>query len=463
MKEIEQDLNTKPLSWKQYLIVASLLFGLFFGAGNLIFPIHLGQLSGANWGMATFGFLVTAVLLPLLAVLAISASHAKGVYDIGTPLGNKFALIFMVLIHLTLGPLFATPRTASISFSVGLQPVLPKSAAKPALLIFSAIFFILAFIISYEQSTILDSIGRILNPLFLLLLFSVFLLAAISPMGAAKDQSVTTAYQSASFFNGFIEGYNTMDALAGLAFGYTIVSAVRQLGKTSAKSNAKVTARAGVLATGAIGIIYIGLIWLGATTLNHFKISQEGGTVFNQIVTYYLGDLGHALLATLVTLTCLTTAVGLIAAFAQDFHRSFNKISYHGWLTIMTIVSFITANFGLDTIISWSTPMLMFLYPIAMVLIILSISGSLFDRDSIVYFCGIFFTIIPAILDMIASFPPIVSQQSWVLQLKAFQLKFLPFADIGMDWVIPAIIGLVIGLILHFMKKKRSETNITIF
>lgn len=455
MKEIEQDLNTKPLSWKQYLIVASLLFGLFFGAGNLIFPIHLGQLSGANWGMATFGFLVTAVLLPLLAVLAISASHAKGVYDIGTPLGNKFALIFMVLIHLTLGPLFATPRTASISFSVGLQPVLPKSAAKPALLIFSAIFFILAFIISYEQSTILDSIGRILNPLFLLLLFSVFLLAAISPMGAAKDQSVTTAYQSASFFNGFLEGYNTMDALAGLAFGYTIVSAVRQLGKTSAKSNAKVTARAGVLATGAIGIIYIGLIWLGATTLNHFKISQEGGTVFNQIVTYYLGDFGHALLATLVTLTCLTTAVGLIAAFAQDFHRSFNKISYHGWLTIMTIVSFITANFGLDTIISWSTPMLMFLYPIAMVLIILSISGSLFDRDSIVYFCGILFTIIPAILDMIASFPPIVSQQSWAIQLKAFQLKFLPFADIGMDWVIPAIIGLVIGLILHFMKKEK--------
>ena len=458
MKENEQDLNTKPLSWKQYLIVASLLFGLFFGAGNLIFPIHLGQLSGANWGMATFGFLVTAVLLPLLAVLAISASHAKGVYDIGTPLGNKFALFFMVLIHLTLGPLFATPRTASISFSVGLQPVLPKAVAKPALLIFSAIFFILAFIISYEQSTILDSIGRILNPLFLLLLFSVFLLAAISPMGAAKDQTVTAAYQSASFFNGFLEGYNTMDALAGLAFGYTIVSAVRQLGKTSAKSNAKVTARAGVLATGAIGIIYIGLIWLGATTLNHFKISQEGGTVFNQIVTYYLGDFGHALLATLVTLTCLTTAVGLIAAFAQDFHRSFNKISYHGWLTIMTIVSFITANFGLDTIISWSTPMLMFLYPIAMVLIILSISGSLFDRDAIVYFCGILFTIVPAILDMIASFPPIISHQSWALQLKAFQLKFLPFADIGMDWVIPAVIGLVIGLIIHFMKKARSKS-----
>ena len=457
MEEIEQDVNTKPLTWKQYLVVASLLFGLFFGAGNLIFPIHLGQIAGANWGMATFGFLVTAVLLPLLAVLAISASHAKGVYDIGKPLGNVFALAFMVLIHLTLGPLFATPRTASISFSVGLQPVLPKSVAKPALLVFSAIFFILAFIISYQQSTILDSIGRILNPLFLLLLFSVFLLAAFSPMGAAKQQNITAAYQTAPFFNGFLEGYNTMDALAGLAFGYTIVSAVRQLGKTSAKSNAEVTARAGVIATSAIGVIYVGLIWLGATTLNHFKVSAEGGTVFNQIVTYYLGNFGHALLATLVTLTCLTTAVGLIAAFAQDFHRTFNKISYHGWLTIMTLVSFITANFGLDTIISWSTPMLMFLYPIAMVLIILSISGSLFDRDPIVYFWGIALTFIPAILDMIASFPPVVSKQPWALQLKSFQMRFLPFADIGMDWVFPVIVGLAIGFAFHFYHAAKNK------
>ncbi|WEV38023.1 branched-chain amino acid transport system II carrier protein [Lactobacillus sp. ESL0680] len=455
MEEIEQDLNTKPLTWKQYLVVASLLFGLFFGAGNLIFPIHLGQMSGANWGIATIGFLITAVLLPLCAVLAISASHAKGVFDIGRPLGPKFALVFMVLIHLTLGPLFATPRTASISFSVGLQPVLPQKLAKPGLLIFSAIFFILAFIISYEQSTILDSIGRILNPIFLILLFVIFLMAFCSPMGAAKHQPVTAAYQSAPFFNGFLEGYNTMDALAGLAFGYTIVSAVRQLGKTSAKSNAKVTARAGVLATGAIGIIYIILIWLGSTTLNHYKISPDGGTVFNQIVTYYLGNIGHALLATLVTLTCLTTAVGLIAAFAQDFHRSFSKVSYHAWLGIMTFASFLTANCGLDTIISWSTPMLMFIYPIAMVLIILSITASWFDHDPIVYFWVVVFTVIPAIFDMIASFPPVISQMHWALQVRAFQLKILPFAAIGMDWIIPALIGLIIGLACHFYRKAK--------
>ncbi|RMC48872.1 branched-chain amino acid transport system II carrier protein [Lactobacillus sp. ESL0228] len=456
MRKIEKDLNTEPLTWKQYLAVASLLFGLFFGAGNLIFPIHLGQLAGAEWGIATVGFLLTAVLLPLMAVLAISASHAKGVYDIGRPLGNKFALGFMILIHLTLGPLFATPRTASISFAVGIQPVLPQKYSRPCLLAFSAIFFILAYLISYNQSTILDSIGRILNPIFLLLLFFAFLLSFLSPMGVAGKQVVTGAYQRQGFFNGFLQGYNTMDALAGLAFGYTIVSAVRHLGKTSAKSNAQITAKAGILATGAIGIIYIGLIWLGATTLNHFKISSEGGTAFNQIITYYLGGFGHALLATLVTLTCLTTAVGLLVAFAQDFHRSFSKVNYHVWLTIMTIASFITANFGLNTIISWSTPMLMFLYPIAIVLIILSITGIYFNYDKKVYAWGVSLTVIPAILDMITSFPPVISRQSWALQLEYLQMKFLPLANIGMDWVIPALMGLLLGLVSHFLAQKNK-------
>lgn len=121
-----QDLTTKKLTFKQYLVVASLLFGLFFGAGNLIFPLHLGQLAGANWGPAALGF--TGVLLPLLSVLAIAVTRAEGVYDVGRPLGAVFALVFMVLIHATIGPLFGTPRTATVSFTVGVAPFVPKAA-----------------------------------------------------------------------------------------------------------------------------------------------------------------------------------------------------------------------------------------------------------------------------------------------------------------------------------------------
>ncbi|MBI0110939.1 branched-chain amino acid transport system II carrier protein [Lactobacillus sp. W8093] len=458
MNELEQDVNQQPLTWKQYLVVASLLFGLFFGAGNLIFPIHLGQMAGANWLVATLGFLVTAVLLPLLSVLAISVTHAKGVYDIGLPLGSTFALVFMILIHLTIGPLFGTPRTASISFKVGIEPMLPQSMAQIGLLIFSTIFFVCAFVVAYEESNILTSIGKVLNPLFLLLLFIVFLMGFFSPMGRASAQKVTLAYQQAPFFNGFLQGYNTMDALAGLAFGVTVVTAVRQMGKTTAKSNAKVTAKAGILATLTIGVIYVALIWLGATTLQHYRIAADGGTTFNQIVTYYLGNVGHALLASLITVTCLTTAVGLIAAFAQDFHRSFPKVSYHTWLFLMTLASFLTANFGLDTIIAWSTPMLMFLYPFAMVLILLSITANLFNKDRVVYFWTVLFTLVPAFLDMIAAFPPVVSQSSWALALKGVQMKYLPFAAIGMDWIIPALLGLVIGLACHYVVTRKVKS-----
>ncbi|KJY64918.1 Branched chain amino acid ABC superfamily ATP binding cassette transporter carrier protein [Lactobacillus helsingborgensis] len=458
MNELEQDVNQQPLTWKQYLVVASLLFGLFFGAGNLIFPIHLGQMAGANWLVATLGFLVTAVLLPLLSVLAISVTHAQGVYDIGLPLGSTFALVFMILIHLTIGPLFGTPRTASISFKVGIEPMLPQNMAQIGLLIFSTIFFVCAFVVAYEESNILTSIGKVLNPLFLLLLFIVFLMGFFSPMGRAAAQKVTLAYQQAPFFNGFLQGYNTMDALAGLAFGVTVVTAVRQMGKTTAKSNAKVTAKAGILATLTIGVIYVALIWLGATTLQHYRIAADGGTTFNQIVTYYLGNVGHALLASLITVTCLTTAVGLIAAFAQDFHRSFPKVSYHTWLFLMTLASFLTANFGLDTIIAWSTPMLMFLYPFAMVLILLSITANLFNKDRVVYFWTVLFTLVPAFLDMIAAFPPVVSQSSWALALKGVQMKFLPFAAIGMDWIIPALLGLTIGLACHYVVTRKVKS-----
>ncbi|WP_203650264.1 branched-chain amino acid transport system II carrier protein [Secundilactobacillus yichangensis] len=447
-----KDLNPKPLSVKQYLVVSSMLFGLFFGAGNLIFPIHLGQLAGAHWGMATVGFLVTAVLLPMLSVLAVAVTRSKGVYDIGRPLGPAFALAFMVMIHATIGPLFGTPRTATIPFSVGVQPLLPTSWAHVGLLVFSVLFFGTAFLVSYKESNVMTSVGKVLNPVFLLMLFAVFAMGFAHPMGNVSKMAATTAYQHASFFNGFLQGYNTMDALAGLAFGVTVVTAVSQLGKTTPKSNAKVTARAGVLATTMIGVIYVGLIFLGATTLGKYKVSVDGGVAFNQLVTYYLGTFGHALLATLLTVTCLTTAIGLVAAFAQDFHKHFSRVSYRQWLGFMCVASFLTANFGLDTIIAWSTPMLMFLYPFAMVLILLSVFSPLFHRDGVVYAFVVVCTAVPAFFDMVDAFPAVVSQSGFGKAVAGFQQSVLPFANLGMDWVVPALVGLVLGLGVHVLR-----------
>ena len=446
--------TSRKLTWKDYLVVASLLFGLFFGAGNLIFPLHLGQLAGANWGTASVGFLITGVLLPLLSVLAVAITHADGVYDIGKPLGAGFAVVFMVLIHATIGPLFGTPRTATVSFTVGMTPFLPKNMQGTALLVFSALFFLAAFAFSYHQNNILSNVGKVLNPLFLSLLFLVFVVAFARPLGNPQTAAVTSAYKHGALVNGFLEGYNTMDALAGLAFGITVVTAVRGMGQKDAKSVSKVVAKSGLLAVLSIGFIYLLLILMGAMSLGRFKVSDNGGVAFNQIVNVYGGVFGQVLLAFLLTITCLTTAVGLVAAFAQDFHKHFPQVSYHAWLALSCLASFLAANFGLDTIIAWSTPMLMFLYPLSMVLILLSVFSPLFKTDGVVYFFVILFTVVPALGDMVVAFPSVVSQSSFGLAVASLR-NHLPLANMGLSWLVPALVGLVVGLVVHFVKTKK--------
>ncbi len=451
------DLASRKLTTKEYLVVSSLLFGLFFGAGNLIFPLHLGQLAGGHWVLATVGFLLTGVLLPLLSVMAIAVTRAEGVFDVGRPLGVGFALVFMVLIHATIGPLFGTPRTASVSFTVGVAPFVPKADHQVALLVFSAVFFALAFAFSYRENDILSNVGKVLNPMFLALLFLMFLVAFLRPMGNPMSAPATSAYLHSSFVNGFLQGYNTMDAPAGLAFGVTVVHAVRQMGQKRESDVAKVVGKAGLVSMSMVAFIYVLLIVVGAMSLGHFKLSADGGVAFNQVVSYYGGAFGQAVLAVLITVTCLTTAVGLVAAFAQDFHKHFPKVSYHTWLALTTLASFLAANFGLDTIIAWSTPMLMFLYPLCLVLILLSVFSPMFNRDGVVYLFVVLFTVVPALGDMVVSFPKVVSASAFGTAVAAVR-SHLPLASLGLSWLVPALVGLVLGLVFHFFRVRGNAT-----
>lgn len=444
--------STKGFTWKQYLVVASMIFALFFGAGNLIFPLHLGQLAGNNWPVAAAGFLVTGVLLPLLSLLAVSITHSSGVYGLGKPLGRTCALIFMVVVQLTLGPLFATPRTATVPYTIGVAPLLPTKYQQLGLLIFSIIFFALVFWVSYNQSDILSKLGKVLNPIFLILLFIMFLIGFLHPMGHAVAMKPTADYLHAGFINGFLEGYNTLDALAGLAFGVAIVTAIKTMTKNTNQVSS-ILAKSGLLAMIGIGIIYVCLIVLGAMSLGKLKVSADGGVAFTQIVNYYGGVVGQTVLAVLIILTCLTTSVGLVAAFAEDFHNHFPSLSYHGWLMIACGIATILANLGLEKIIIWSLPVLMFLYPLAMVLIILSVCSPLFKRDHLIFKIAMIFTLIPAILDMIVSLPEPVASTSFVKQVATFRLNVLPLANVGLAWLVPALIGIILGIIAHIYRR----------
>lgn len=442
-------MQENKLNFRGTMLIASLIFGMLFGAGNLIFPVHLGQLAGGKWIPASLGFLVTGTLIPLIALIALGVSKSHGLYDFSAPAGKKFGAFFLIVTHLSLGPLFATPRTASTAFQLSFASVLPAKYQTIGLLLFSAIFFILVYLFAQNEIHLTRYIGKWLNPLFLVLLFTIFLIGLSKPMGNLH-QDVATVYQTSAFANGFLEGYNTMDALATLAFGITIIKALSFLKITHPKQIAGSLIKAGTLAMGVEAIIYIGLIMLGTASLGQFKISANGGIALGQITQHYLGSFGTAFLGVMGTLAVFTTALGLVTSFAQDMHSIFPKISYNFFLILTTAASFCTSNMGLTQIIAWATPLLMFLYPLAMALILLSLLSAFFKLDTLVYRSTLLFTGTAAVLDGINA-APLLIRNLFSVVLEGYH-QYIPFSGQGFGWILPTAAGMACGLCLHWRK-----------
>lgn len=211
------------LNFKENLLVGALLFGLFFGAGNLIFPVLMGQMAGVNGFSATMGFLLTGVGLPLLGVISSALSENESLYEMAKPVSKMYSTFFTCALYLTIGPLFAIPRTATVAFEVGLNPFINQSDLKLGLLIFSIIFFAITLYFSLRPGKILDWVGRYLTPLFLALLSILIIMTLVKPMGNPSNFPAQGAYIEKPFFQGLIDGYQTMDALASLAFAIVII------------------------------------------------------------------------------------------------------------------------------------------------------------------------------------------------------------------------------------------------
>lgn len=448
-------MNTSKLTVRQSLTIASLIFGMLFGAGNLIFPVHLGQMAGAHWISASMGFLVSGVLLPLLALLAISITRSDGIYDLTKPVGHHYALVFLVLILVTLGPFSAEPRTATVPYTIGVATHLGAGQVQIGLLIFTAIFFALVYAFSVQEGKITEMIGKILNPVFLVMLFIIFTLAFINPFGNSQTTKPTAAYMHQAFTNGFLQGYNTMDTLAMLMFGITIITAIREMGVNNSVKISWMTIKSGTIGVAGIGFIYLILIWLGATSLHQFALADNGGVTLQQIAHYYMGLFGDVLLAVLTTVTCLSTAMGIAIAFSQEFHQLLPKVSYKVILGINCLLSFLVANLGLDQIITWSTPILTFLYPLAIMLVILGILSPLFNGNRIMYQITMTLTLIPAILDLIVNLPAPLNRTSLVKSTVSFSTNYIPFFADGFSWLTFGIAGLIIGGLCHIVFKNQ--------
>ena len=447
----------KKLSSKEYIYVASMLFGLFFGAGNLIFPVYMGQMAGRHIWQAAAGFLIAGVGLPLMGVAALGISRSSGLYEMGLKVSLSFSLGFTCLLYLTIGPFFAVPRCATTSFTVGLEQVLPQGNTKLYLLLFSLAFFAAVLFFALRPGKILVWVGKVLNPCFLLFLAVLIVSAMLHPTAAVADVAPEGKYAAQPFFTGFLEGYNTMDALASLAFGIIVVQVIRDLGVQEPGAIAGSTVRAGVMSCLLMALIYVAVAVIGAQSRGALPAAANGGVAFAQIARYYLGNTGLIVLAATVTLACLKTAVGLITGCAETFSALFkNGPSYKAWAITFSAVSLVFANLGLDAIIKYSVPVLMLLHPIAIMLIVLTLCGKLFKNDPVVFRWTITFTAIASIYDMFAALPKELWSALHGEEIKAVAEKLLPLAGQGLGWLCPAALGIVIGLAIHIYRRRKA-------
>ena len=443
----------KQLTLWQRVLVAGTLFGMFFGAGNLIFPVHLGQCAGSNVVIAMIGFIISAVCIPILAVAAIGSTHSDGLQALASKVGKGYSYGFTCLLYLTIGPFFAIPRCATTSFTVGVAPLLGESTSQGLwLLIFSAVFFALVLFFSLRPHRITVWIGKIINPLFLFF-FGILLIAALA--GSNADISAIApeeGFREHVFFTSVIEGYGTMDAIAGLAFGIVVINIIRSMGIEDDSAVAGDVLRSGILTGILMGAIYVAAIFMGAQSRDLFATSENGGIALAQIANHFLGFWGSLILAVTISFACLKTSIGLVISCSEAFSRMFPKgPGYCVYAIIFTLFSFCVSNFGLSAILSYSLPVLMFLYPLSISLIVLALTGRLFDHDRAVYISVTLFTGIAALFDLAKTLPAGLQPEG---MLRLGEL-ILPFYDLNLGWVIPALLGLAIGLLIRGLRKKK--------
>lgn len=446
------------LNFKQNILIGSLLFGLFFGAGNLIFPVKMGQAAGSNMLLATIGFLITGVGLPVLGIVASALSESESLYDMGKPISSGYSIVFTCLLYLTIGPLFAIPRTATVAFEVGMHPFIGEEYLKIGLFIFSFIFFALTLYFSLRPGRILDWVGKYLTPAFLVLLSILIIVTFVKPMGQINQYPPQGNYISKPLFTGLLDGYNTMDALASLAFAIIIISNIKKFGIKNPRSVAIETCKSGLVSVIGMTVIYASLAYMGATSLGSLSSAENGGIILSMVSNHYFGSIGKVLLAAIVGVACLKTSIGLITSCSEMFSTLFPKsISYKKYAVLFTLFSFIIANFGLDNIIQLSIPVLMFLYPLAITLIILSLLAPFIHKQSDVYKWTTGLTIIAAIPDFCKALPKVAQDNIVVKQIVSISHLYLPGFDYGFGWVIPAFCGFVIGLTIWGIRAKKQS------
>ena len=419
---------------KQTFVIAFALFSLFFGAGNLILPPFLGHNAGSSWSWVILGFVLSAVIIPILAIYG----HAKlqgTMLDFANKISPKAAILYSVLVYI-ISIALPSPRTASVTYEMAIEPYSEISS-----LWVSVIYFVLVLLFVLNRNKILGIIGKFLTPLIigiLLCIICIGLFSEVEPLRASIFGN--------SFSAGILEGYQTFDAIGGVVVGGVIVISLSLQGKFNYEEKKRMIARSGLIAGLGLFLIYGGLIALGAHYSGTLEIENRT-ELLTLLSTQTLGNIGTAFLAVLVALACFTTAVGIVTGTA-DFVKGLAGNSQRAYVltaVVGCIIGVAVGQFDVHYIINVALPALMFIYPITIVLILLNVVPERFASKRV--FQGVslvtFLFSIPDFLGFFLSEGTLTSIKGWI-----------PLANDSMGWVLPALLTFII---LNLIQKRNPS------
>ena len=425
------------------LVTGLALFAMFFGAGNLIFPVMIGVESGVEQVPATIGFMLTGVLLPMAGMIA-AATSSSGVLGIIERISHYPGLVFCWLIFLSTGMLYAIPRTAAASFSMSFQASTGDSHL--ALFIYTLVFFGIAGYLCLNPRNVLDRIGGLLTPALLILL-AVMIIAAVATMDPSQAAPIEK-YASTPTLKGIFDGYGTLDAIASFVFGVVIIRALRQKGFQPGRQLFGVTALSGVIAAFFLGLVYFGLSRVGSRVGRLNPDVKDGGEGLAFAAQHLFGPTGRVILGAIAILACLTTAIGLVEASTQFFRGLFPQVSRPVWVVLHVIVSLAIANLGLEALVNVIVPVMMFCYPITIMLVVtcildIFIPGHMFWAYRLSVWLAAFF----GLFDGLKAAGVL---EEWIDST-------IPLASLGLGWLIPSLVMLALGLIIDIAQGRMKQ------
>ena len=384
----------------------------------------------------------------MVAVLAI-ANAGGGLQSIAGRVSPWFGVVFTMIVYMAIGPLFGIPRTATVSYEIGVVPFLPGSIADSQwpLLVFTIIFFALTVALALNPAKLVDRVGKVLTPVLFIVIGALAIKSILTPMGEIGQAQGD--YQGNAFFRSFIEGYLTMDVIAALVFGIVVINALKAEGVTESRAVMKAMIVAGVIAAVGLALVYIALSYVGATSPEAIGLQENGGAILALVSTALFGSSGTAILAATIILACLTTAIGLVSACAQYFELAFPRYTYKTYVFLFAGFSTVISNVGLTQLISISVPILLMIYPLAIVLMLLSFIDKSFDRQPIVYILALLATAFVSIFDGLRGAGIDVVPVTKLL-------AHLPLHEQQIGWLVPAIVGTLIGVVVSPLLKKQG-------